>query len=491
MTKPRYLQRCSDGSQECEEASLQAAWSASVRWCVDFNNGNVNNNHIDNSARVRAVRSWSGPSPVGECQGVVSFGALYKALRRARRNKVASANQLAFEAHWPDRLFTIQERLNTGTWSPSPTNCFVACRPKAREIHAPDFGDRVVHHWLVPHLEAIYEPRFIFDSHANRVDHGTHAAVDRVRGHIRQVASGQGGKFRLAPWVLRFFPPHQFYVEPYGGAASVLMLKARSLGEVCNDLDGDIVRVFRILRESSAAAELQRRLAFTPYVRAEFEWSYTPSMDDLEAVHKTIVRSFFGHGSDSVTRTCRSGFRSKRPSNRSFPSAEWATFSDAIPAFTARLQRVVIENRDGCQVMQQFDGPNTLHYVDPPYVHATRSAITKRKSGTHGYRHEMNDADHHRLAETLHALTGMVALSGYPCPLYDRELYAGWERVERKHFAEKGKARTEVLWLNRACSDALISNHGMPFSDFSQTAAGRNPRAKAGAQPTERATTND
>jgi RNA-directed DNA polymerase len=205
MTTPRYLQGCSVGSQEREEASSQAAWSASARWCVDFNNGNVNNNHIDNNARVRAVRSWSGPAPVGEYQGVVSFEALYRALQCARRNKVASANQLAFEAHWPDRLFTIQEQLNAGTWSPAPTNCFVARRPKAREIHAPDFGDRVVHHWLVPHLEAIYEPRFIFDSHANRVGHGTHAAVDRLRGHVRQVASGQGGGFYLQLDVHNFF----------------------------------------------------------------------------------------------------------------------------------------------------------------------------------------------------------------------------------------------------------------------------------------------
>jgi RNA-directed DNA polymerase len=124
---------------------------------------------------------------------------LYIAWREARRAKKPSHNQLAFESFWLDHLIELQDQLNAGTWRPRPPTCFVAKQPKAREIHAPDFADRVVHHWLVPQLEAIYEPAFIFDSFSNRVGKGTHAAVDRLQRFVREVHSGQGG----AGWYLQ------------------------------------------------------------------------------------------------------------------------------------------------------------------------------------------------------------------------------------------------------------------------------------------------
>lgn len=114
-----------------------------------------------------------------------------------------------------------------------------------------------------------------------------------------------GGKFRLAPWILGFFPRHQTYVEPFAGAASVLMLKGRVGAECLNDLDGNVVNLFRVLRDVDSALELQRRVALTPFARDEFEWSYEPPTDDLDAAHKLVVRSFMGHGSDSATRSCR------------------------------------------------------------------------------------------------------------------------------------------------------------------------------------------
>lgn len=271
----------------------------------------------------------------------------------------------------------------------------------------------------------------------------------------RPVLRYHGGKFRLAPWILSFFPQHQCYVEPFGGAASVLMLKERVGAECYNDLDGQIVNIFRILRDPATALELQRRVALTPFARDEFDWSYEPAVDDLDAAHKLIVRSFMGHGSDSATRSCRTGFRSKLTDGRVLPAYEWATWSDAIPAFTRRLQGVVIENRDALEVIQRMDNPGTLYFIDPPYVHSTRSAITSRSSGTHGYRHEMSDEQHHELASVLRDVQGMVVLSGYPSKLYDDELFSDWIRYERRAVADGARIRTEVVWLNAACASAL------------------------------------
>lgn len=271
----------------------------------------------------------------------------------------------------------------------------------------------------------------------------------------RPVLRYHGGKFRLAPWVISFFPKHTVYVEPFGGAASVLLQKTRVGAECYNDLDGNVVNFFRVLRDPVKAAELQRRVELTPFAREEFNWSYEPAVDDVDAAHKMVTRSFMGHGSDSATRSCRTGFRAKVTDGRVLPSVEYATWADAIPLFTTRLRGVVIENRDALEVIERMDSPKTLIYADPPYCHSTRSGMTGRTSGTHGYRHEMTDDDHRAMAQVLQQCDAMVVLSGYPSELYDNELFRGWVRHERRHIADGGRFRTEVIWLNQACADAL------------------------------------
>jgi len=175
------------------------AWSSASAWNVNFNNGNVNNNHRNNNGFALAVRR------AGEFQGDVELHGLYQAWRRARRQKVPSFNQLRFDHWWVDGLLQIQQQLQQGTWQPRPSTCFIATRPKAREIHAPDFADRVVHHWLVPQLENLWEPTFIHDSYANRKGRGSHAAVRRAQQFARQVQSGQGGGWYLQLDIANFF----------------------------------------------------------------------------------------------------------------------------------------------------------------------------------------------------------------------------------------------------------------------------------------------
>ena len=91
-----------------------------------------------------------------------------------------------------------------------------------------------------------------------------------------------GAKFRLAPRVLQHFPPHTCYVESFGGAAGVLMQKPRSYADVYNDLDGDIVNLFRVLQDPVTRSGLTEHLVFTPYSREEFELSWEPSAETIE-----------------------------------------------------------------------------------------------------------------------------------------------------------------------------------------------------------------
>lgn len=269
----------------------------------------------------------------------------------------------------------------------------------------------------------------------------------------RPVMRYHGGKWKLAPWVLSFFPPHRIYVEPFGGGASLLMRKPRSYGEVYNDLEGDIVNVFRVLQDPVSAAELKRLVELTPFARDEFVASYEPSDSPIKRAHNMIIRAYMGFGSASMTRTHRTGFRSNSNRSGTTPAHDWMNWPKQISIFTERLRGVVIENRHAADIISQHDTPETLHYIDPPYPWSTRQGM--ETSGYHCYKHEMTDVDHAELAELLHQMQGMVIISGYPCDLYDKQLYPDWKRHERKHYADGARMRTEVIWVNAVAAQAL------------------------------------
>lgn len=258
----------------------------------------------------------------------------------------------------------------------------------------------------------------------------------------RPVMRYHGGKWKLAPWIISHFPKHRIYTESFGGAGSVLLRKPRCYGEVYNDLDGEVVNLFRVLRDWETADELAWQIALTPFARDEFVQSYLVASGPVEQARRTLVRSFMGFGSNSHNR--ETGFRSNTSRSYTTPAHDWQHFPAQVPAIVERLRGVVIENRPAAEVIRQHDSPETLHYVDPPYVHETRG-----QNMGENYRHEMTDDQHRELATLLHSVRGMVVLSGYPCPLYD-ELYADWKRVERKAFADGARERVECLWINPA-----------------------------------------
>lgn len=272
-----------------------------------------------------------------------------------------------------------------------------------------------------------------------------------------------GGKFRLAPWIIGFFPKHRTYVEPFGGAASVLLRKPRSYAEVYNDLFDGVVDVFRVLRNRDQAAELERRLRLTPFARREFEEAYGDPADPIDAARQTIVRSFMGFGATGVMGHI-TGFRSNSNRSGTTPAHDWANYCDALPHLVERLQGVVIESKPALELLAQFDSPETLFYLDPPYVHGTRT-LGNPHCAKHRYAFELDDDAHRGMAEALHEVEGMVVLSGYPCPLYDNELFGDWERHERATHADGARDRTEVVWLNPACSAALQRSRGGLFAE--------------------------
>lgn len=272
----------------------------------------------------------------------------------------------------------------------------------------------------------------------------------------RPVVRYHGGKWRLAPWIIEHLPPHRVYVEAFGGGGSVLLRKPRSYAEVYNDLDSEMVNLFRVVRENGAA--LVDALRLTPFSRSEFAEAWHPSANPLEQARRTIIRSFMGFGSSAITMARlptkgapggvqKTGFRANSNRSGTTPAHDWANYPNALIAVIERMQGVVIENRDAFSLIPQHDGPDTLFYIDPPYLASTRDKGLD-------YRHEMTDQDHVELGRLLGSLAGMVVISGYPSDAYN-EIYSGWLRIDRKAMADGARPRIECLWLNKAAHQSL------------------------------------
>jgi DNA adenine methylase len=245
-----------------------------------------------------------------------------------------------------------------------------------------------------------------------------------------------GGKWNLAPWIISHFPSHTCYVEPFCGGASILFRKDPSVSEVINDLNGDVVNFFQVLR--TREVEFIRAIDLTPHSRAEFNQAYEPSDDPFERARRFYIRSHqtFGSGEGERSRSWRYEI------NGDFLIGRWNKTSH-LWACARRLKNVHIESDTAGAIIARFDSPNTLFYVDPPYVHSTRVA-------SNHYRFEMDDSEHIALAKQLNSVEGMVVLSGYDCELY-RDLYAGWGFTSiEANTVQKTVNRTECLWINPA-----------------------------------------
>lgn len=276
----------------------------------------------------------------------------------------------------------------------------------------------------------------------------------------RPVLRWLGGKFRLARWIIAHFPYHDLYVEPYGGAASVLLQKERAYNEVWNDLDGDLVNLFRVMR-GPQAAELLRQLHLTPYAEAEYQLALQVAEDPIERARRMIVRSHMGHGTGGARLDRPTGFRMDGTSIGTNVAGEWAELPAALEAVCTRFKGVTIVQRPALQLIRRYNDPKALIYLDPPYIPDTRSAKSKKGGEKyHTYQHEMTVQQHEEMLDEIAASRAMIVLSGYPNDLYAERL-KGWTRRTCAARAHRNSPRTEGLWLSPAVIQAQA--HGPLF----------------------------
>jgi len=269
---------------------------------------------------------------------------------------------------------------------------------------------------------------------------------NRHRGGKILAIRWYGGKFSHLDWLLPLLPKCQHFCEPFGGSAAVLLNREPAPLETYNDIDGDLVNFFRVLRDKPA--ELIEKLVFTPFSREEFRMAYEMrgrvDLPDVERARLFFVRAEQVRIGLAQTSTAGRWAWCRLTSRRGMSGAvsRWLNRIDALWAVSERLRRVQIENRDAIEVIQQYDSPDTLFYLDPPYPHESRGDV-------HAYAYEMTEKDHEKLAEVLHSIKGKAALSGYRSPLTDR-LYADWTRIDAPptiiHSVKE--PRTESVWIN-------------------------------------------
>lgn len=251
-----------------------------------------------------------------------------------------------------------------------------------------------------------------------------------------------GSKARLVPQILPLLPNGRIYVEPFGGGGSVLFARHRSSQEIWNDLNADLANLFRVLRDDEDSLRLRDMVNLTLYSRAEYvqaaKWLADPDTKPIDRAWAFFVLMNQAFESrEALTRTGVHAQSSWR--NHTSGLNQWQRKVEWLGWWHERLDGVLIESQPAERVMQRYDGPDTVFYLDPPYVPSSR----KRASGL--YRHDMAEAGHERLIEQILGLQGSVVISGYAHPLYERLEVRGWRRIALGDQRWNGR---ELVWQN-------------------------------------------
>lgn len=243
-----------------------------------------------------------------------------------------------------------------------------------------------------------------------------------------------GAKWRIADWIIAHFPEHKVYCEPFFGSGAVFFKKSPSYIETINDIDGDIVNLFRVIRE--CPEELADKIALTPYARDEFADCYESVDDPVERARRTLVRY---HQSFGTSNSSRRSWRNVQTYGGPRTATMWNYLPERIQECCERLKEAQIENIDAIELIRRYDDEKTLIYCDPPYLQGLRKKNI--------YKNEVSDDYHKTLLDALKSTRSMVVISGYDNDMYNDAL-AGWWTDEKTTTAQMGLRRVEKIWAN-------------------------------------------
>ncbi len=254
-----------------------------------------------------------------------------------------------------------------------------------------------------------------------------------------------GSKWSIADWIIGHFPEgyeKMVYLEPFCGSGAVFFNKKPSAVETVNDLDSDIVNLFRVLREHPE--ELKRALELTPYSREEYDLSFEPCDETVEKARRYMVKTTQAIGA-KMNGTSKCGWRNHKQIKIGGTACKWAGITETIYTAAARLRGdtthlVQIEHMDALRLIERYNSPDVLMYLDPPYVRSVR------KSGAL-YKHEMDDAGQEELLEIITRSKAKIIISGYDNDLYNTAL-AGWHKDYAMSQTTSAEKAIEAIWMN-------------------------------------------
>lgn len=238
-------------------------------------------------------------------------------------------------------------------------------------------------------------------------------------------------------------PPHKIYLEPFFGSGAVFFNKPAAGIETINDLDGNVVNLFKVIRDYPQ--RLANVIELTPWAREEYQSSYESTDDEVEKARRFLVRCWQAF----ATRTgYKTGWRHSATGKAPNMPEQWSKVPDRVFEVADRLKHAQIECMDALELIKKYNHPEVLIYADPPYVQSTRNKGI--------YSHDMTNEQHVELLEFLQEHSGPVIISGYDSNLYN-DVLKNWQVIRKSAATEKGQSKTEVLWINQTVANNTVT----------------------------------
>lgn len=282
----------------------------------------------------------------------------------------------------------------------------------------------------------------------------SHDEFPQVReNYVKAPFAWPGGKSRSVEKIIPHLPIRKSYIEPFGGSGAVLLARDESELEVFNDRFSGITDFYKVIHDPASRDLFIERCFLTPHSRELFIY-YKDTWKDIRDPVERAARWYYMLHFSFASQGRNFG---RSTSGTNILANKWESRIPLITAVSKRLARVLIENQDAFQILNDFDDADSVFYLDPPYYEYNQGI----------YEHELKRDDHIRLINRIMDMKGFVAISGYENPLYDK--YDWTDRVEwevystagsqaftkennlegKEHLIKRGSQK-EVLWIKES-----------------------------------------
>ena len=265
----------------------------------------------------------------------------------------------------------------------------------------------------------------------------------------KRVLNWTGSKWSMTEEILKLFPKHKVYIEPFFGSGALFFHKEPSKTELINDLDNEVYNLFKVIRDYPL--KLSKSILLTPYSEKEYKESYNRKnieCDDIENARLFLIRSNMARGGMQAYSSSWKHTGIVRAIKNSNMGTTWSKLPDYILNAAERLKDAEIFNRDGMSIIEKYQDPEVFIFIDTPYL----GDLRRQKY----YNCEMYyTEDHINFLEVVSKCKSKMLICGYDSELYNKYL-VGWNKKQIDATAEIGK-KIETFWYNYELDNEQLS----------------------------------